>query len=35
MNKKLPYEVKKALAELTKLKADHDYIVHCKKINAQ
>jgi len=35
MNKKLPYEVKKALAELTKLKSDHDHIVHCKKINAQ
>ena len=35
MNKKLPYEVKEALAELTKLKSDHDYIVHCKKISAQ
>ncbi len=35
MNKKLPYEVKKALAKLTELNADHDYIVHCKKVNAQ
>lgn len=35
MNKKLPFEVKKALARLTKLKSDHAYIVHSKEINAQ
>jgi len=35
MNKKLPFEVKKALARLTKLKADHAFIVHSKEINAQ
>ena len=35
MNKKLPFEVKKALARLTKLKVDHAFIVHSKEINAQ